>query len=153
MLLLLMLRNHCANGRSSKSPWSLCEASQTYFLSEWVSVSLCTSWFWMLPPWVVTRTCSAFKTTPVLQELHWLPTTYCMHFKLLLLTFKVTNNLAPASLSELICINTPSWVLKSSSSMRLTVPFTFIFSHLSTIRRGFSVVIKSQIRTSDMQYR
>ena len=40
--------------------------------------------------------------TPVLKELHWLPVRYRIHFKLLLLTFKALNGMAPAYISDLI---------------------------------------------------
>ena len=40
--------------------------------------------------------------TPVLQELHWLHVRNRIHFKILLLTFKALNGLAPAYISDLI---------------------------------------------------
>ena len=40
--------------------------------------------------------------TPVLHELHWLPVKYRIHFKILLLTFKALNGMAPAYISDLI---------------------------------------------------
>ena len=39
---------------------------------------------------------------PVLHDLHWLPVKYRVHFKMLLLTFKALNGMAPASISDLI---------------------------------------------------
>ena len=39
---------------------------------------------------------------PVLQELHWLPVKFRIHFKILLLTFKALNGMAPAYISDLI---------------------------------------------------
>ena len=39
---------------------------------------------------------------PVLKELHWLPVEQRITFKVLLLTFKALNNLAPPYLSQLI---------------------------------------------------
>ena len=33
--------------------------------------------------------------TPVMKDLHWLPIGACIDFKILLLTFKILNNLAP----------------------------------------------------------
>ena len=39
---------------------------------------------------------------PVLKELHWLPVEQQISFKVLLLTFKALNNLAPPYLSQLI---------------------------------------------------
>ena len=40
--------------------------------------------------------------TPVLNELHWLPVRYRIQFKILLLTFKALNGMAPAYISDLI---------------------------------------------------
>ena len=37
--------------------------------------------------------------TPALQELQWLPVRYRIHFKILLLTFKELNGMAPAYIS------------------------------------------------------
>ena len=33
--------------------------------------------------------------TPVMKDLHWLPIGACIDFKILLLTFKILNDLAP----------------------------------------------------------
>ena len=56
----------------------------------------------------ITRTPFAEHTTPVLQQLHWLPIKSCIDFKILRLTFKILYNLPPSYLSELIHIHTPS---------------------------------------------
>ena len=40
--------------------------------------------------------------TPVLKELHWLPVRFRIHFKILLLTFKALNGMAPDNIMELI---------------------------------------------------
>ena len=45
---------------------------------------------------------------PVLKELHWLPIEQRITFKVLLLTFKALNNLAPPYLSQLIVPYNPS---------------------------------------------
>ena len=42
--------------------------------------------------------------TPVLQELHWLPVRYRIHFKILLLAFNALNGMAPAYISDLIAV-------------------------------------------------
>uniref|UniRef100_A0A3B3RKC8 Reverse transcriptase domain-containing protein n=1 Tax=Paramormyrops kingsleyae TaxID=1676925 RepID=A0A3B3RKC8_9TELE len=73
---------------------------------------------------IITRTPSTAHITPVLQELHWLPITYRIQFKILLLTFKAIHDLAPSYLSDLIQINRPSRSVRSSSSLHLTVPHT-----------------------------
>ena len=40
--------------------------------------------------------------TPVLQELHWLPVRYRIHFKILLLTYKALNCMTLAYVNDLI---------------------------------------------------
>ena len=37
--------------------------------------------------------------TPVLLDLHWLPVSYCIVFKILLLVFKSLNNVSPSYLA------------------------------------------------------
>ena len=54
---------------------------------------------------VVTFTRKFDHITPVLIDLHWLPVSYRVIFKLLLLTYKALNGLAPCYLSGLSCSN------------------------------------------------
>ena len=56
------------------------------------------------------------------RELHWLPIEHHITFKLLLITFKALNNLAPCYISNLLHIYTPNRCLRSSSSFQLQVP-------------------------------
>ena len=49
---------------------------------------------------VVTHTRKFEHITPVLIGLHWLPVSYRITFKILLLTYKALNNLAPSYLSD-----------------------------------------------------
>ena len=51
---------------------------------------------------VVTLTGKTEHFTPVLEGLHWLPVEQRVIFKILLITYKVLNNLTPAYLSELV---------------------------------------------------
>ncbi|KAL9978241.1 hypothetical protein ACROYT_G015736 [Oculina patagonica] len=53
---------------------------------------------------LLTSSCKYDHITPVLQELHWLPVRYRIHFKILLLTFKALNGMAPTYISDLIKI-------------------------------------------------
>ncbi len=50
---------------------------------------------------VLTRTRKYDHISPVLSTLHWLPIKHHMDFKILLLTYKALNGLAPQYLSEL----------------------------------------------------
>lgn len=46
--------------------------------------------------------------TPLLAELHWLPVRFRIHYKILLITFKILHDLSPKYLSDLISIQRPS---------------------------------------------
>ena len=53
--------------------------------------------------------------TPILRDLHWPTVRQRIDFKIILITFKILNNMAPSYLSSLICIATPSrYSLRSS---------------------------------------
>ncbi len=54
-------------------------------------------------------------TTPVLQDLHWLPGRCRVIFKWLTLIYKVKNGIVPAYLSELVEHYKPGRILRSSS--------------------------------------
>ena len=60
----------------------------------------------------------------VLQKLHWLPVKFRLDFKVLLLTYKALNNLAPSYLQDLLHIHTPSRTLRSASALTLVLPRT-----------------------------
>ena len=57
--------------------------------------------------------------SPVLQELHWLPVEQRIIFKLLLMTFKCLNGIAPSYLSDLITRYIPRRNLRSPNGHRL----------------------------------
>ena len=59
---------------------------------------------------------------PILKELHWLPVEQRITFKVLLLTFKALNNLAPPCLSQLIVPYNPTRNLRSAGKHLLEVP-------------------------------
>ncbi len=60
--------------------------------------------------------------TPELNKLHWLPVEEKISFKILLITFKCLNNLAPKYLSDLISIHKPTRHLWSPDSVLLDMP-------------------------------
>lgn len=61
--------------------------------------------------------------TPLLFNLHWLPISYRIKFKILLLTFKCLYGLAPNYLIDLICIKKQSrYSLRSNDSLLLELP-------------------------------
>ena len=62
--------------------------------------------------------------TPVLKELHWLPIESRIKFKIMLLTFKSLNDLAPQYLKSLLPLQTHSRQLRSSDTSKLIIPRT-----------------------------
>ncbi len=62
--------------------------------------------------------------TPVLESLHWLPVSFRVDLKILMLTYKALHGLAPQYLSELLIPYTPTRDLRSSETGLLTVPLT-----------------------------
>jgi hypothetical protein len=73
---------------------------------------------------IVTRTKIRDHITPVLYKLHWLPITHRIQYKVLLLTFKALNGLAPSYLSDLIEPHQPARQLRSAAQHLLIVPRT-----------------------------
>ena len=71
---------------------------------------------------VVKRLPMSCHITPVLKELHWLPVKFRVDYKVLLLTFKSLNGLAPDYLSDLLTPYRPNRTLRSASENLLTVP-------------------------------
>ena len=57
---------------------------------------------------LLTGTRKYDSITPILRELHWLPVAERIHFKILLLTFKSLNDMAPFYLRELLSPYIPS---------------------------------------------
>ncbi|KAL9974522.1 hypothetical protein ACROYT_G011567 [Oculina patagonica] len=74
--------------------------------------------------------------TPILKELHWLPVSERIKFKILLLTFKALHQQSPIYIQDLLTYYQPSRTLRSSHSSRLN-PVKF---HLKSYgSRAFSV--------------
>ncbi len=85
---------------------------------------------------LLTSTKKSAHITPILFNLHWLPVSIRVQYKIILLTFKALKGLAPSYLSELLSSYIPSRSLRSSSSELLCVPRF----HLSSMGgRSFSV--------------
>ena len=69
--------------------------------------------------------------TPLLKQLHWLPVTHRIRFKLLLMTFKAVHGFSPQYIRDLITIKTyPRYKLRSSSSTLLQYPNTKSLANL-----------------------
>ncbi len=69
---------------------------------------------------VLTRTYD--HISPVLSTLHWLPIKHRIDFKILLITSKALNGLAPQYLSELLSHYSPPRPLRSQNSGHLLIP-------------------------------
>ena len=73
---------------------------------------------------LVSKTKKSDHITPVLAALHWLPIKYRIVFKILLITFKALNGLAPNYICELLHKYQPTRFLRSSTRKLLSVPRT-----------------------------
>ena len=71
---------------------------------------------------VVTRTRKYDHIKPVFKQLHWLPISQRINYKILLLTYKALNGQAPNYLTELLESYVPTRNLRSSSKNLLKVP-------------------------------
>ena len=70
----------------------------------------------------LTRTKRCDHITPILAALHWLPVSFRIDFKILLLVFKALNGQAPAYICDLLTPYEPDRHLRSSSRALLMVP-------------------------------
>ena len=85
---------------------------------------------------VVCRIPKFDHITPTLKALHWLPVKSRIIFKILLLTYRILNGLAPDYLSELLTRYEPKRSLRSSGQGLLTVPTANLKSYGD---RAFSI--------------
>ncbi len=60
--------------------------------------------------------------TPVLRSLHWLPVTFRIDFKVLLLIYKSLNGLGPKYISDMLTEYKPNRPLRSVGSSQLEIP-------------------------------
>ena len=71
---------------------------------------------------VITKWRKYDHITPVLVDLHWLPVKQRIDFKILLLTYKALNGLAPAYMCELLIPYSQKRTLRSTENHLLTPP-------------------------------
>ena len=71
---------------------------------------------------VLTRSRKYDHITPILSSLHWLPIKFRINYKVLLLTYKALNGLAPVYLTDLLSPYNPSRSLRSLNSRLLVIP-------------------------------
>ena len=73
---------------------------------------------------IVTKTSRRHHITPVLKELHWLPVEYRIRYKVLVHTYRALHDLSPVYIKNLLCRHETSRLLRSQSTLQLTVPRT-----------------------------
>ena len=71
---------------------------------------------------ILTLSRPSCNITPVLIELHWLPIEKRIEYKLLLITFKATHNLAPQYISDMLQPYPTPRPLRSSDENLLAIP-------------------------------
>ncbi len=71
---------------------------------------------------LLTRTRTYEHITPVLRSLHWLPVTFRIDFKVLLLVYKSLNGLGPKYMSDMLTEYKPNRPLRSLGSSQLEIP-------------------------------
>ena len=84
---------------------------------------------------LVTLTKKYVHITPIMRELHWLPVEQRIKYKILLLTFKSLNGLAPTYIMDLISIKEHTRNLRSNAFITLNVQSANTISYGS---RAFS---------------
>ena len=100
------------------------------------------SYLWSVPLYGTSCHCSVNQCprfchiTPVLRDLHWLPVSFRIEFKIMLITYKVLHDRAPIYIQELLQLYTPSRNLRSSNRNLLVKPY---FNLNSYGKRAFSV--------------
>lgn len=73
---------------------------------------------------ILTRTNRRSHISPILKELHWLPVSYRINFKILVLTFRALHGQAPSYIGDLLLPYTPARALRSADQNLLMVPRT-----------------------------
>ena len=99
---------------------------------------------------LVKRKKKSDHISPVLYDLHWLPIAQRIKFKLLLITYKALQNMAPGYISDLISTYQPARSLRSADASLLNVPY----SRLATCGdRAFSVAAPKLWNSLPLQLR
>ena len=73
---------------------------------------------------IVVRATRFTSAKPILHQLHWLPIDKRIIYKILLLTFKCINNMAPIYLKELLRIKRTQRTLRHNTGIFLIIPRT-----------------------------
>ncbi len=94
---------------------------------------------------VLTRTRKYDHISPVLSTLYWLNIKHCIDFKILLITYKALNGLAPQYLSKLLVHYSPPRPLRSQNSGHLIIPR---ISTLTAGGRSFFYLVPKTLKQS-----
>ena len=70
----------------------------------------------------VTRVGKQAHSKDLLEQLHWLPVSFRVGYKIILLTFRALRGLAPVYLSQLLTVYSPTRTLRSHSQLLLHQP-------------------------------
>ena len=73
---------------------------------------------------IITKTSRYNHITPILKELHWLPVTKRVDFKILVHTYKSLNEISPIYLKDLLEIHQPERNLRSKNAIQHVIPKT-----------------------------
>ncbi len=73
---------------------------------------------------IVSRTPKFAHISPVCRDLHWLPMTERMEYKILLLAFKALHGMAPTYIADFLQVYQPTRALRSQDRNLLVVPQT-----------------------------
>ncbi len=71
---------------------------------------------------ILTTTRTSEHLTPVRRSLHWLPVTFRIDFKVLLLVYKPLNGLGPKYTADMLAEYKPNRPLRSVGSSQLEIP-------------------------------
>ena len=85
---------------------------------------------------ILTKTRKHEHISPILQQLHWLPVSKRINIKIITLTFKCLHDKAPSYLQDLIVLQSPARVTRSSDKCLLQVPNS---KHITMGDRSFAV--------------
>ena len=75
---------------------------------------------------MVTRTRKYDHILPILRQLHWLPIKRRIVFKIILLTYKALNGLAPGYIADIFELHSQAGSLRSVRKYLLSVPRTIV---------------------------
>ncbi len=107
---------------------------------------------------ILTRTRKSEHITPVLRSLHWLPVTFRIDFKVLLLVYKSLNGIGPKYMADILTEYKPNRPLRSLGSSQLEIPRVHTkqgesaFSHYTIqIKLGWALFVTYTIIQSIMR--